>query len=98
MASATQDPDYWPIHIARSDGKGYAGLDHSPLDPNEVKDVDQLERWEVIIAGHLQFQLAPKEESECPPAPFLQPCRAKQLITCAQRGSSSSRPSQRVMN
>ncbi|KAK4450047.1 transcription-silencing protein Clr2-domain-containing protein [Podospora aff. communis PSN243] len=62
MASTTQDPDYWPIHIARSDGKGYMGLDHNPLDPNLDKDADQLERWEVIIAGHLQFQLAPKEE------------------------------------
>ncbi|KAK0627739.1 transcription-silencing protein Clr2-domain-containing protein [Immersiella caudata] len=62
MASANQDPDYWPIHIARSDGKAYENLDHSSLDPNETKDVEQLERWEVIIAGHLQFQLAPKEE------------------------------------
>lgn len=55
--------EYWPIHIARSDGQGYNVKDHSSLDPNEDQDVAQLERWEVIIAGHLQNQLAPKGDS-----------------------------------
>ncbi|GAB1319086.1 Cryptic loci regulator 2 N-terminal domain-containing protein [Madurella fahalii] len=52
--------DYWPIHIVRSDGQGYDVKDHFALDPNEDQDVAQLERWEVIVAGHLQNQLAPK--------------------------------------
>ncbi|KAK0645565.1 transcription-silencing protein Clr2-domain-containing protein [Cercophora newfieldiana] len=62
MANSSQDGNYYPVQIARSDGKGYPNLDHNPIDPNEVKDVEQLERWEVIIAHHLQFQLAPKDE------------------------------------
>lgn len=37
--------------------------DHFAIDPNEDQDVAQLERWEVIIAGHLQNQLAPKGDS-----------------------------------
>jgi hypothetical protein len=55
--------DYWPIQIARSDGQEYPNLDHSPLNPNEDQDVTQLERWEVIVAGHLQNQIAPKDDS-----------------------------------
>jgi len=71
MATSSNPDDYYPIQLARSDGKGYLNLDHNPLDPDEGKDVEQLERWEVIIAGHLQFQLAPKEDSECSdPRPF----------------------------
>jgi hypothetical protein len=66
MASTTaqQDAsDYWPIHIARSDGQSYPNLDHSSLNPSEDQDVTQLERWEVIVAGHLQNQIAPKDDS-----------------------------------
>ncbi|KAK5657656.1 hypothetical protein OQA88_2728 [Cercophora sp. LCS_1] len=61
MSSGGSD-DYYLMHIARSDGKGYTSLDHNPLNPKEDKDIEQLERWEVIIAGHLQNQLLPKTE------------------------------------
>ncbi|KAK3991340.1 transcription-silencing protein Clr2-domain-containing protein [Cladorrhinum sp. PSN332] len=65
MATTTsQDDLYWPITIARSDGQCYQGLDHEPLDLNNPQDVAQLERWEVIIAGHLQIQLAPKDDKK----------------------------------
>jgi hypothetical protein len=66
MATGEDDAndDYYPIHIARSDGKGYANLDHNALSPKEDKDVTQLERWEVILAGHLMNQLGPRDESE----------------------------------
>ncbi|KAK3294665.1 transcription-silencing protein Clr2-domain-containing protein [Chaetomium fimeti] len=67
MASTTaqQDAsDYWPIHIARSDGQAYPNLDHSSLNPSEDQDVTQLERWEVIVAGHLQNQIAPKDDKK----------------------------------
>ncbi|KAK3688392.1 transcription-silencing protein Clr2-domain-containing protein [Podospora appendiculata] len=68
MANSTsQDdagPEYYPIHIARSDGRGYMNLDHNALNPKEDQDVQQLERWEVILAGHLQYQLAPKEDKK----------------------------------
>lgn len=57
--------EYWPIYITRSDGQGYANLDHNPLSPNEDQDVTQLERWEVIIAGHLQNQIGPRDDSAC---------------------------------
>lgn len=56
--------DYWPIHIARSDGQGYPNLDHSALNPSEDQDVTQQERWEVIVAGHLQNQVGPKDDSK----------------------------------
>lgn len=65
-SSASQNDagtDYWPIHIARSDGRGYAKLDHNALSPDEDQDVAQQERWEVIVAGHLQNQVAPKDDS-----------------------------------
>lgn len=79
---ATQDgKNYYPITIARSDGRGYQNLDHNAIDPNDDKDVEQLERWQVIIAHHLQFQLAPKGESESLPTPFTEPSGAKLLIT-----------------
>ncbi|KAK4157267.1 transcription-silencing protein Clr2-domain-containing protein [Chaetomidium leptoderma] len=54
--------DYWPIHIARSDGQGYPNLDHSALSLTEDQDITQLERWAVIVAGHLQNQLGPKDD------------------------------------
>ncbi|KAL2200678.1 transcription-silencing protein Clr2-domain-containing protein [Corynascus similis CBS 632.67] len=54
--------EYWPIYIARSDGQEYPNLDHSALSPNEDQDVTQQERWEVIIAGHLQNQIGPKDD------------------------------------
>ncbi|KAK3380172.1 transcription-silencing protein Clr2-domain-containing protein [Lasiosphaeria ovina] len=64
--SAAQDDDaktdYYPITIARSDGKGYSNLDHNPLNHKEDQDIQQLERWEVIIAGHLQNQLGLKDD------------------------------------
>ncbi|KAL2153385.1 hypothetical protein VTH82DRAFT_4540 [Thermothelomyces myriococcoides] len=56
--------DYWPIHIARSDGQGYPNLDHSALNPSEDQDVTQQERWEVIVAGHLQNQVGPKDDKK----------------------------------
>ncbi|KAL2157526.1 hypothetical protein VTH06DRAFT_6077 [Thermothelomyces fergusii] len=56
--------DYWPIHIARSDGQGYPNLDHSALNPNEDQDVTQQERWEVIVAGHLQNQVGPRDDKK----------------------------------
>ncbi|KAK4172147.1 hypothetical protein QBC36DRAFT_223327 [Triangularia setosa] len=66
MASSASKDDssaeYWPITIARSDGQGYSELDQNSLDLNEDSDVTQLERWEVIIGGHLAMQLAPKED------------------------------------
>lgn len=68
-ASASQSDagtEYWPIHITRSDGRDYGHeLDsaHAALNPNEDQDVAQLERWEVIIAGHLQNQIGPKDDS-----------------------------------
>lgn len=58
--------DYWPIHIARSDGQAYTNLDHIPLSPDEDQDVTQQERWEVIVAGHLQNQAGPRDDSMCP--------------------------------
>ncbi|KAK4230085.1 transcription-silencing protein Clr2-domain-containing protein [Podospora fimiseda] len=61
---SSQEDVYWPITIARSDGRGYQGLDHEALDLNNPQDVAQLERWEVIIAGHLQIQLAPKDDKK----------------------------------
>ncbi|KAK0636864.1 transcription-silencing protein Clr2-domain-containing protein [Bombardia bombarda] len=62
MANSTSQEEYHPIHLARSDGKGYPNLDHHALNLKEDQDIQQLERWEVIIAGHLAHQLAPKEE------------------------------------
>ncbi|KAK0745067.1 hypothetical protein B0T21DRAFT_408121 [Apiosordaria backusii] len=66
MASSASKDDssaeYWSLTIARSDGQGYTDLDQNPLDLNEDSDVTQLERWEVIIGGHLAMQLAPKED------------------------------------
>ncbi len=68
MASTTPSndasTDYWPIHIARSDGQGWTGLDHGPISSTEDQDVTQLERWEVIVAGHLHNQLGPRDDSE----------------------------------
>ncbi|KAK3353451.1 transcription-silencing protein Clr2-domain-containing protein [Lasiosphaeria hispida] len=66
---SAQDDDvdgYYPIHIARSDGKvhTYPKLDHNPLDPKSEADTQQLERWEVIIAGHLAHQLAPSDDKK----------------------------------
>lgn len=59
--------DYYPLTIARSDGKGYSFFGPSnktlALDFNETKDVEQKERWEVIIAGHIAQQIFPKTES-----------------------------------
>lgn len=69
MANANAQDEYYPIHIARSDGQGYAGLDHRALKPDDDEDMKQLERWEVIIAGHLSYQLAPKDDSK-----HLWPC------------------------
>lgn len=61
-ASNGQDDDkdktlYTGLRVARTDGKGYDNLDHNALDPKEDQDIAQLERWEVIIGGHLQHQL-----------------------------------------
>jgi len=67
MSSASQTtakPEYWPIRIARSDGQGYQHLDNNALSDNDDQDVTQRERWEVIIAGHLQTQLGPKDDSK----------------------------------
>ncbi|VBB84080.1 Putative protein of unknown function [Podospora comata] len=64
-SSAAKDDtnaDYWPISIARSDGQSYQDLDQKPLDMGEDQDVTQLERWQVIIGGHLGMQLAPKDD------------------------------------
>ncbi|SPQ20078.1 0b105275-aca8-4a02-af70-d2fa6273f459 [Thermothielavioides terrestris] len=67
MASAASQGDaggeYWPIHIARSDGQGYTKLDHTALSPDNDADVAQLERWEVIVAGHLQNQVGPQGDT-----------------------------------
>ncbi|KAK1755929.1 transcription-silencing protein Clr2-domain-containing protein [Echria macrotheca] len=53
---------YYPLYIARSDGKSYALSEYNALDPKESKDMEQLERWEVIIGGHVKIQLAdPKD-------------------------------------
>lgn len=68
-SSAAKDDtnaDYWPISIARSDGQSYQDLDQKPLDMGEDQDVTQLERWQVIIGGHLGMQLAPKDDSKLP--------------------------------
>jgi hypothetical protein len=69
MASSTgqneASTDYWPIHIARSDGQAYTGIDHFALSSSEDQDVTQLERWEVIVAGHLQNQIGPRDDSMC---------------------------------
>ncbi|KAL2263168.1 hypothetical protein VTK26DRAFT_7919 [Humicola hyalothermophila] len=54
--------DYWPIHIVRSDGRGYDDLDHNALNRDDDQDIAQLERWEVIVAGHLQNQIGPKDD------------------------------------
>ncbi|KAK0715032.1 transcription-silencing protein Clr2-domain-containing protein [Lasiosphaeris hirsuta] len=58
--------EYYPIYIGRSDGKAhtYPKLDHNPLDPKSEADTQQLERWEVIIAGHLAHQLAPSDDKK----------------------------------
>lgn len=71
MAFPQGNPDdYWPLTIARSDGQGYANLDHLPLDTNLVSDSAQSERWLVIIAGHLQNQIGPRQDSmQSPPRP-----------------------------
>ncbi|KAK4126572.1 hypothetical protein N657DRAFT_643354 [Parathielavia appendiculata] len=61
-SSSAQNDEYWPIHIARSDGQGYAQLDHVALRDDEEQDVAQRERWEVIVAGHLQNQIGPKDD------------------------------------
>ncbi len=68
MATTGGAEVYYPITIARSDGVGYtrSNNDHIALSPNEEQDVLQLERWEVIIGGHLAAQLAPKHDSKCP--------------------------------
>jgi hypothetical protein len=63
-ASNDASTDYWPIHIARSDGQSWTGLDHGPISSTEDQDVTQLERWEVIVAGHLHNQLGPRDDSE----------------------------------
>jgi len=65
------DDEYYPLTIARSDGKGYQDIRNKTqaLDFNETKDVEQKERWEVIIAGHLAQQLFPKTESMGSPSP-----------------------------
>jgi len=65
MSTAASNNEYHLIALARSDGMGYASLDHDPLDPSNEKDLDQLERWEVIIGGHLQNQIGPKNDSKC---------------------------------
>lgn len=64
MAALAAQDEYWPIKIARSDSHGYANLDHNALNPKEDQDVTQLERWEVILGGHLAAQLAPKDDSK----------------------------------
>ncbi|KAL1842636.1 hypothetical protein VTJ49DRAFT_4684 [Mycothermus thermophilus] len=56
--------EYWPIHIARSDGQGYTNLDNFPLSDNDGLDVEARERWEVIVAGHLQKELGPKDDKK----------------------------------
>ncbi len=68
MASSTTQgdasTDYWPLHIARSDGQswdGFPGNSHA-LSPDDDQDVTQLERWEVIIGGHLQNQAGPRDD------------------------------------
>ncbi|KAK4458318.1 transcription-silencing protein Clr2-domain-containing protein [Cladorrhinum samala] len=63
-SSAPQADEYWPMYIARSDGQGYQNLDQLPLDLKDENDVAQLERWEVIVGGHLQIQLAPKDDKK----------------------------------
>ena len=63
MSNVAAGDDYYPLTIARSDGKGWKNLDYNPLNLDEDKDVEQKERWEVIIAGHVSQQLLPKTES-----------------------------------
>jgi hypothetical protein len=68
MASSTsQNNDYWPIYLARSDGQGYPNLDHNPLKPDDERDVATLERWEIEIGKELAKQLAPKDDSKHQP-------------------------------
>lgn len=55
--------DYWPIYITRSDGQGYTNLDNFPLNEDDSSDVAARERWEVIVAGHLQRELGPRDDS-----------------------------------
>ena len=65
MANSTAAQDeYFPITIARTDSQGYPNLDHNALNPKEDADIQQQERWEVILGGHLAYQLAPKDDSE----------------------------------
>ena len=99
--SSAQDDDaktdYYPISIPRSDGKGYTNLDHNPLNLKEDQDIQQLERWEVIIAGHLQYQLGLKDDSECGISGVLARSDRKRKLICSQN-SSSSPASPRGMN
>lgn len=64
MANSVAQDEYYPIKIHRTDSLGYANLDHNALNPKEDQDIQQLERWEVILGGHLANQLAPADESE----------------------------------
>lgn len=97
MASSAAQSDtsaeYWPIQIARSDGQGYQNLDHSPLAPNEDQDVTQLERWEVIVAGHLQNQIGPKDDSVFEPQEYHVLC-ADQTLTHPRAAIQTRRLSQ----
>ncbi|KAK1836497.1 transcription-silencing protein Clr2-domain-containing protein [Podospora conica] len=63
MSNFAPGDDYYPLTIARSDGKGWPRLNYEPINLNEDKDIEQKERWEVIIAGHLAQQLFPKTET-----------------------------------
>ena len=70
MASSTTQgdtsTDYWPLHIARSDGQSWVVPDiptnTAALNLDDDQDVTQLERWEVIIGGHLQNQAGPRDD------------------------------------
>ncbi len=46
---------YYPIHLQRSDGQGYAN-DAENSEPVGQKD-DRLTRWRAVIGSHLKFQL-----------------------------------------
>ncbi|KAK4186866.1 hypothetical protein QBC35DRAFT_452807, partial [Podospora australis] len=59
----SKDERYLLLNIARSDGMGYSDLLNEPLNPNDDQDATQLERWEVIIGGHLAIQLYPQDET-----------------------------------
>ncbi|KAK4208450.1 transcription-silencing protein Clr2-domain-containing protein [Rhypophila decipiens] len=62
MANKAAEDEYYPVKIHRTDSTGYSNLDHNALNPKEDQDIQQQERWEVILGGHLTNQVAPPDE------------------------------------